>query len=145
MVRICRKGKRINEFFSDTRYGGKRKARKAADVRYNELCEQLGPVEPATKNKITSRNETGKVGVHIAHLVDNRYSNCEYFAYCASWVTEDGKRAKINFSWNKYGEAEAWELACYVRDREISDRELVIKGYNRREQARKKKSVTKRR
>ena len=145
MVRICRKGKRISEFFSDTRCGGKRKARQAADARYKELSELLGPVQPATKNKLTSRNGSGKVGVHEAHSVDNRYSNCEYSAYCASWVTKDGKREKINFSWNKYGQDEAWELACYARDRELSDRDAIIKGYNRREQARKKKSATKRR
>jgi hypothetical protein len=143
MVRICRKGKRINEFFSDIRYGGKRNARKAADERYEELCNQLGPVQPSTKNKLTSRNDTGKVGVHIAHSIDNRYSNCEYSAYCASWVNENGKREKINFSWNKYGEHEAWELACYARDRELSDRDAVLKGYDRLQQARKKRTATK--
>src|SRR5688500_9505131 len=106
MVRICRKGEHTNEYFADNRCGGKRKGLAAANQRYAELCEALGPVQNATKDLLTHRNTTGKVGVHVAYTFDNRWPNCEYLAYCASWKSPDGKREKINFSWNKYGERE---------------------------------------
>ncbi|MGV3484429.1 MAG: transcriptional regulator [Planctomycetaceae bacterium] len=126
MVRICRRGEHTNEYFADKRCGGKRKALAAAKQRYAELCEMLGPVQNATKDLLTHRNTTGKVGVHVAYTFDNRWPNCEYLAYCASWKSPEGKREKINFSWNKYGEREAWELACIARDHETKDREKVL-------------------
>lgn len=129
MVRICRKGRQINEFFSDGRCGGKRKARKAADERYAELLEEHGPAETSIKGRLTSRNTTGKVGIHVARSFDKRWPNCEYWAYCASWVQDGGARGKINFSWNKYGEQEAWDLACLAREHESKDREWLLELY----------------
>ncbi len=140
MVRISRNGKRINEFFSVARCGGIRKARQAADARYAELCDQLGPASHSTKGKLTNRNESGKVGVYVAYSADSRYPNCEYWAYCASWTDADGQRRKINFSWNKYGEEQAWDLACLARDREISDRDEVLRRYTRTQRRRAKSS-----
>lgn len=131
MVRICRQGKHTREFFSDWSYGGKRKAKDAAIQRRGELETELGPVQPATKDKMTARNSTGKVGVHVAHSQDNRYPECEYWSYCASWVDADGKRKKISFAWTKYGEAVAWELACRARDSENNRRSELWKAYKR--------------
>jgi hypothetical protein len=132
MVRISRKGKRFNQFFSDKQCGGKRKARKAADNRYAELLEEYGPIVSSTKGRLTSRNSTGVVGVHIAHSADSRWPDCEYWAYCASWVDDDGSRRKISFGWNKYGEDESLELATIARTKEITDREAVLKIRARR-------------
>lgn len=130
MVRIRRQGNQINEYFSDSKNGGKRKALAAAKQRFAELYAALGPIESGTKNLLTHRNSTGKVGVHIAYSFETRWANNEYLAYCASWKSSEGKRKKINFSWNKYGEQEAFELACIARDHEINDREAVIKLRN---------------
>ncbi|MEM6364819.1 MAG: transcriptional regulator [Planctomycetota bacterium] len=131
MVRICRGGKHTREFYSDWACGGKRNAKEAATARRAELEEQLGPIQPATKGKLTHRNSTGKVGVHVAHSRDNRYPGCEYWSYCASWVDADGKRKKISFAWTKYGEDVAWELACRARDKENNDRLALWKEYKR--------------
>ena len=138
MVRICREGKKINEFFSDQRCGGKRKAKKMAEERYQELCEQLGPANlRATKNLITKRNSTGAVGVHVARSLDTRWTNSEYTSYCASWITPEGERQKISFSWNKHGKAAAFELACLARKIESNDRAELLKIYERRVARRK--------
>lgn len=132
MVRICRQGKHVNEFFSDGNYGGKRKAKLIAQARYQELCDTLGPPNNrAAKDRLTHRNTTGKVGVHIAHHVDARWPTSEYYAYCASWVTDDGVRQKISFSWKKHGKAVALELATIARDKQLTDREQVLALYEK--------------
>jgi len=126
MVRIRRDGNQINEYFSDKKLGGKRKALAAAKERHAQLYEELGPIESATKDLITRRNTTGKVGVHIAHSYETRWANNEYFAYCASWKEADGARKKINFSWNRYGKKDAFTLACLAREKELTDRDKVV-------------------
>jgi len=133
MVRICRNGKRISEFFSDARCGGKRKAFQAAQESYQYLLGVMGPIVSPTRNKITRRNTSGKVGVHAAHSTDSRYPNSDTWSYCASWVTNDRKRMKVSFSWIKYGEDVAWELACLAREKLINERERVVTLYENRE------------
>lgn len=131
MVRIARSGNRVHQYFSDSKFGGKRKALAAAKTAYEELLEELGPAENSTRDKLTSRNTTGVVGVHVAYSQDNRYPGCEYYAYCASWVTEDGKREKASFAWNKYGQERALELAVLARHEQITDRDQVVAIYDR--------------
>ncbi|TWT75178.1 pathogenesis-related transcriptional factor and ERF protein [Allorhodopirellula solitaria] len=129
MVRIARSGNRVHQYFSDSKYGGKRKALAAAKAAYADLLEEMGPAENSTRDKLTSRNTTGIVGVHVAYSQDNRYPGCEYYAYCASWVTEAGKREKASFAWNKYGEDDALELAILARQHQITDRDQVVALY----------------
>lgn len=132
LVRICRKGKRINEFFADKAYGGKRKALVAAEARYAELIAQYGPSNQyTTRNILTDRNTTGYVGVHLAKSVDTIWSNNEYFAYCASWVDEDKRRRKIAFSISKHGKKGALELAVLARKKRLTDREKLIALYEK--------------
>ncbi len=142
MVRIRRHGEQWNEYFSDKVYGGKRKTLVVAQARYQELSEQLGPVENATKNLLTHRNSSGKVGVHIAHSRDKRWPGSEQTSYCASWRSADGVRGKISFSLTKYGKKRAWELACLARDLESTDREKVEALYDRKN-AKQQASVSK--
>lgn len=138
LVRIRRNGEKTSEFFADAQHGGKRKAKKLAQQRYAELCKTLGPPNTrATKNRITARNSTGKVGVHIARSVDTRWGKCEYTSYCASWIATNGERQKISFSWNKYGDEAAYELACIARKLESKDRAAIIKLHARRAARRK--------
>ena len=135
MVRICRRGEKLNQFFSDTKYGGKRKALLAAQTQYAKWVEEL-PEPETTKNLKSIRNTTGKVGVHVAQA---EADGAEYFSYCASWVSEDGKRKKISFSWAKYGKKNAWELACLARDKETTDRKRIEQLFKTRSKIRKKK------
>jgi len=128
LMRICRQGKKYQEFFSDSVYGGKRKALAAAIARYEELAASL-PSRGSTKDKLTDRNQTGRVGVYIAVSRDARGQ--EYEAYCAGWTDDKGVRRKINFAINKYGEKMAWELACFAREKQVHDRNKVLDLYQR--------------
>lgn len=131
LVRLSRNGERINKYFSDSVNGGKKKALTLAKKTYQELFNQYGPVEYSTKGKMSSRNSTGVVGVHLAYSQDNRYPGCEYYAYCASWVDEDGRRMKASFAFTKYGEDAAFDLAVLARELENNDRDAVVAKYAR--------------
>ena len=127
MVRLHRNGAHVNEFFSENTYGGLRKAKKAAQVRYAELEELHGqPNKKSTEGKLTSRNSTGHVGIHIAHSIEHRWGGLEYFSYCASWVSDEGQRQKISFAWNRYGKKLALKMACYAREKKNNKRAVIV-------------------
>lgn len=135
MVRLTRAGKKQQEFFNDKSYGGKAKALAAAKKRYNEWLEAAPPIQ-TSKNLKSSRNTSGKVGVHMVRNIDPRWQNAESFGYCAMWTDEAGKRRKVSFAWNTYGKKKAWQLACLARDLEETDRDILIKKLEK--QAKKK-------
>jgi hypothetical protein len=144
LVRICRNGKRINEFFADKAYGGKRKSLVAAEARYAELIAQYGPSnQHTTRDILTDRNTTGYVGVHLAKSVDTIWSNNEYFAYCASWVDEDKRRRKIAFSISKHGKKGALELAVLARKKRSTDREKLVSLYEKQKSSGQSSTATK--
>jgi hypothetical protein len=129
LVRMRRNGSNVSEFYSDADYGGKRNALVVAKEAYQKLLKKMGPIVSPTKNRLTNRNTSGQVGVHTAYSVDNRYPNSQSWSYCASWISDDGKREKISFSFAKYGQEVAWELACLARQKMISNRERVVALY----------------
>ncbi|MCP4774349.1 MAG: hypothetical protein GY880_08935 [Planctomycetaceae bacterium] len=122
MMRISRDGEHTNEFFSDKKYSGKRKALAASRARYRELVSQLPPPK-TTKGVRTHRNQSGVVGVHLS-VCESTYGKT-YSSYCASWKTSTGARSKISFSFKKYTKKAAWELACIARELETADRAKV--------------------
>ena len=125
MVRLTRGGERQQEFFNDRTHGGKNKALAAAKARYEAWIAVAPPIQ-TSKNLKSSRNTSGKVGVHMVRNVDPRWANAESFGYCAMWTDADGVRRKVSFAWNTYGKRKAWNLACLARDLETTDREAVI-------------------
>ena len=125
MVRLTRGGERQQEFFNDRTHGGKNKALAAAKQRYEEWVEAAPPIQ-TSKNLKSSRNTSGKVGVHMVRNVDPRWANAESFGYCAMWTDAEGKRRKVSFAWNTYGKRKAWTLASLARDLETTDRDAVI-------------------
>ena len=125
MVRITRAGVRKQQFFNDRTLGGKAKSLKAAKECYAEWAAAAAPIQ-TTRNQKTSRNSSGRVGVHMVRNVDPRWVNAESFGYCASWVTEDGTRQNLSFAFRRYGKKMAWELACLAREKELTDRAKVI-------------------
>jgi len=131
MVRITRAGIRKQQFFNDRTLGGKAKSLKAAKKCYALWAASAGPIK-TTRNQKTSRNSSGKVGVHLVRNVDARWVNAESFGYCASWVHEDGTRQKLSFAWNRYGKKMAWELACLAREKELTNRAKVIAGFEKK-------------
>jgi hypothetical protein len=130
MVRLTRQGVRQQRFFNDKAHGGKAKALRAAKDCYAEWLEKAAPMA-TTKGIRTSRNSSGKVGVHLVRNVDDRWKNAESFGYCASWVDASGSRKKISFAWKRYGKKRAWDLACLAREKEWTDRDKVMALYER--------------
>jgi hypothetical protein len=143
LVRICRQGNHVNQFFSDKTCGGKRKARQAAEQRYQELLEEYGPAETSVKGRLTARNSTGVVGVHVAQGIDSRWPDSETWAYCASWVNDDGTRGKISFSWKKYGEKKAMQLAKIARQHETTDRVFILSVFEKEQATARKRRALK--
>lgn len=131
MVRITRAGVRQQQFFNDKTYGGKTKSLKAAKDCYADWAAKAAPIKSSRDQK-TARNSSGKVGVHLVRNVDKRWVNAESFAYCASWVIEDGSREKLSFAWNRYGKKMSWELAGLARDKQSTDRAQVIAAFEKK-------------
>ncbi len=130
LVRIKRGQTRRSRFISDSTHGGKRKAMLLAKKIYEDWVAEM-PKPDTSFNKVGVRNTTGIVGVHFAHDVDDRYPNCQYQSYVASWLEEDGRRRNVRFSCSKYGE-DAFELACIAREKKLADRKAVVALLGRR-------------
>ncbi len=131
MVRITRSGIRKQQFFNDRTLGGKTKSLKAAKACYADWAASAAPIK-TTRDQKTSRNSSGKVGVHLVRNIDARWENAESFGYCASWVIANGARQKLSFAWKRYGKKMAWELACLAREKELTDRARVIEDYEKK-------------
>lgn len=129
MVRLKRGGRVVNEFFSDKKHGGKRRAKAAAAARYGELRAEAPPANTSHKGVLTSRNTSGKVGVRIAVHSGRPGSDSEYCSWAASWVTPDGRQRTAVFSWSKFGYEVALALAGLARDHETADREQIFALY----------------
>jgi hypothetical protein len=123
MVRMARQGTRHQKFFSDIKYGGKNKALAAAKQQLATWSNAL-PGRRSTKDRLTSRNRTGTVGVYLS--VSTQSANGANEAYCASWTDSNGRRRKINFSTQRYGKKQAWELACLARESQTTDRNQLV-------------------
>lgn len=124
MVRIARQGSRHQKFFSDMKYGGKKSALAAAVAQHDAWSLEL-PQRLSTKDRLTSRNQTGRVGVYLAVSRDS--ADEDYEAFCASWTDTEGRRHKMNFSLQRYGKKRAWQLACLARETMKSDRMHLLR------------------
>lgn len=124
MARTARQGKRYQKFFSDMKYGGKKKAIAAAMNQLTLWSKEL-PVRHSNRDRLTSRNQTGRVGVYLAVSQDT--AGQSHQAYCASWTDADGRRRKINFSLQRYGRKKAWLLACLAREKMSADRSRLMR------------------
>ena len=143
LVRIKRGDVRRSKFVSDSAYGGKRKSENAAKQIYQEWMEEL-PEPETSQDKLGKRNTSGVVGVHYARDVDGRYPDCIYEYYIASWKTADGRRAKIRFSFNKWGKKACFEMACIAREHRLTDLDQVTSLYERtKKKSSKKKAKSK--
>jgi len=126
MVRITRQGNKHQKFFADTKCGGKRAALTAAKEQLAQWEQEL-PESTTARNRLTSRNHSGQVGVYLAVSRDS--SGQDHAAYCGCWTDPAGRRRKVSFSVKKYGKRRAWALACLARELEQVDRDKVQTAY----------------
>lgn len=135
MVRITRTGVTTHKWFADGQHGGTAKAKRAAHKHYRALEKSAAPLAPI-KNRKTSRNKTGKVGVRLCDGIDRRKANVHrYLSYVAFWTGKNGRACTIGFSFNKYGEKMAFALASIARDSESRDRAWIEQEFNRQKRS----------
>jgi hypothetical protein len=132
MVRLSRRGARVHEFFADAKHGGKQRAEAAALARYRELSASAPAFDSSHRGVITRRNTSGKVGVRISVGYGRPGSDAEYYAWEAFWTDRRRIYRTISFSWNKFGDETAYELAVIARDHETTDRPTIYSRYKKR-------------
>jgi hypothetical protein len=108
-VRLTRQGEQYAKFFSDKRYGGKRKAKKAAKEFLEELEAELPPVNLVGIKSV--RNKSGYVGVNRTKSTSRGHT----YEYWQAFWNSGGVRRSAKFSINKYGAREAKKLAIAAR------------------------------
>jgi hypothetical protein len=111
-VRLTRDGKTSAKFFADKSNGGKRAALRSAREYEAGLVREAESRPKKRRERLTSRNTSGKVGVsRTAWKTRGRLS-----AYWqAHWTTGDGRRKSVKYSISKYGEEKARRLAMKAR------------------------------
>lgn len=121
-VRMQRQRSKYSRFFADSVYGGKLAALREAKSYRDELELTLSKMTVEQKSFTPSvRNQSGVVGVR-RHRQKDRHGDFEYhyWVWVAQWTDGHGRRRTRSFSVEKYGESEAFRLACEARESGIS-------------------------
>lgn len=120
-VRLQRRGRKTEKFFSDNSFGGKRAALQAAKEFRDSLEASLrGYTVEELAQRPSRRNRSGVVGVRLHHQKDVRGDfEYHYWYWVAQWTDGHGKRRTKSFSCHTYGEQEAYRLACEARQEGI--------------------------
>lgn len=122
LVRFQRRNEKIEKYFSDALFGGKRKAMNAA----KEYRDQVEAETRTFKVKElaefpSSRNQSGVVGVRLQReikLIKN-YEH-HYWFWIAQWIDGRGQRKTRSFSVHQYGDEEAYRLAVAARRKGVT-------------------------
>ena len=113
-VRIYHRRMVYTGSFSDRKLGGKRKALAQARIFRDQTYFKLGITKKYRKQMTPSeRNQTGVVGV--SRIQRKKKDQTLYFVYVVSWYPKKGTLKTRSFSVNKYGEKQAFSLACAFR------------------------------
>lgn len=108
-VRLMWRGQQFAKFFSDKKYGGKKKALKAAEQYFDELDEQM-PLDSQI-GRMSVRNSSGIVGVSRTKSASRGH---QYDYWQARWGSGEHRKS-AKFSIHKYGEDRAKQLAIEAR------------------------------
>jgi hypothetical protein len=130
MARINRQKVRYQANFTLAQYGTWDKANRAARKWVKEILPTL-PEAMSSKDRKTSRNTSGMVGVRLANATrtkDGRtYPDWRWVAF---W-TDCPQSGGIGWSVNKYGDEGAFVCACLARKSESIERADIEKTYAR--------------
>ncbi|MCK9687765.1 hypothetical protein [Scleromatobacter humisilvae] len=124
MARIVRQKKLHQKNFTLKQFGTWAKAETAARKWVKVTLAELPP-PIGMKNRMTSRNTSGVVGVRLVHAVrrreDKEYPDWRWIAFWPGCPNSGG----IGWSVNKYGDEHAFVLACLARKLESVDRDAI--------------------
>ena len=119
-VRLQRRGVRYQRYFGDQTWGGKRAALSRARQFRDRILARLegGDSENRVRShSATADNQSGMVGVT---RVRSAGANGSYYeSWQATWSPSPGRRKCVRFSVRRYGDEEAFQLACDARRRAV--------------------------
>lgn len=123
LVTIQRRGVIYRKHFSDGIHGGKTKSFSAAKAFRDEVVAQHPPLSMQEYSSIVKRNNrSGVVGVcrYCASETRDLPSEKQRWFWVASWPMADGRRKRVKFSINKYGEDAAFDMALKARNEALA-------------------------
>ena len=127
-ARVTRGGELHSRNFGLAEYKTWTAAEKAAKRWLDKLKPSLPPPVPVRDRK-TSRNASGIVGVQLKHSVKRGTSSqWEQYAWSAFWTERPGG---VSWAIAKYGDSKAFVCAAIARKLETADRDAVEKEFER--------------
>lgn len=112
-VRLRQRGVRVSRFFSDARWGSREAALRTAIEFRDRILARRSTETIRVQETVTTRNQSGVVGVS---RIENLSSNgTHYTSWQATWSEPDGSRKRVRYSVLRYGDEEAFRLACEAR------------------------------
>ena len=121
-VRIQRRGKKTEKFFSDNGHGGNRGALAAAKQFRDKLeaASRRYSVKELARTP-SKRNSSGMVGVRLHKQIDTRGEfEYHYWYWVAQWTDGLGRRRTKSFSSHIHGDRGAFKLACEARKKGVN-------------------------
>jgi hypothetical protein len=132
MARVMRRTKRYHKNFSLKKYGSWEKAERAAKRWVRKTIRELPPPAAPWKGLMTKRNQSGVVGVWLAHKFRRKPNGkeYEYWRWTARWP---GCEYSGGLSWSidQFGDEDAFVLAVLARQHETVDRDWLLEEHDR--------------
>ena len=125
VVRMARRGEKVEKYFADNKHGGKAGALREAKKFRDELENTMQHYSASELAKNPSvRNTSGIVGVRISERTDVRGEcECTFYFWVAQWTDGKGRRKTRSFSINKFGYDKAFQMAVNARKKGIKKKE----------------------
>ena len=116
-VRVYRHGKTYSKLFSDRKCGGREEAYAAAMAFRAELEEEVKSLpEAEPQRRLIQHNKNNLTGVlGISRTFKRDRHGRRHEVYAVSWNPAPGQARGTSFSIGKYGEEEAFRMACQLR------------------------------
>ena len=113
-VRLQKSGKKFQNFFNDSKFGGKEEGLKAAIVYRDIVKENLRTIDASDRKP---RSNSGVTGVSLSEGPYKSKGHINHRrAWHANWIDEEGKPRGTSFSVEKYREEEAFRRALKARE-----------------------------
>lgn len=122
LVRFQRRNEKIEKYFSDAVFGGRRKAQNAAKEYRDRVEAETRKFNVKEMAEFpSSRNQSGVVGVRLQREI-KLIKNFEYhyWFWVAQWIDGRGQRKTRSYSVHQYGDEEAYRLAVAARRKGVT-------------------------